>query len=90
MRRANILNRSLFEYNLRLRIYPTYLIEALRDAAEAPKELRKLFESKPVEAVSYSNISAEDLKQFEKFLEENKGKPRYRNVWDDLMLMLLS
>ena len=34
--------------------------------------------------VSKLDISAEDLAQFQKFLDDNKGKPRRRNVWDDL------
>ena len=69
---------------MRLRIYQGNAFEALLDATDAPKELRKFFESSPVSEVSKLDISAEDLAQFQKFLDDNKGKPRRRNVWDDL------
>ena len=84
LRAARILNRSLFEYHLRLRIYQANATEALCDAADAPKELRKFFESRPVSEMSKLNISAEDLVQFQKFIDDNQGKLRRRNVWNDL------
>jgi len=84
LRAAKILNRSLFEYHLRLRIYQRDAAEALRDAADAPKELRRFLETKPVSDVAKFDISADELIQFEAFLAENQGKPRSRNVWQDV------
>jgi len=84
LRAAKILNRSLFEYHLRLRIYQGDALEALRDATEAPKELRRFLETKPVSDVARFDISADELIQFEAFLAENQGKPRSRNVWQDV------
>jgi len=84
LRAAKILNRSLFEYHLRLRIYQVDASEALRDATDAPKELRRFFESSPVSDVAKLDISAEELAEFETFLKEHEGKPRSRKVWQDL------
>jgi len=84
LRAAKILNRSLFEYHLRLRIYQADASEALRDATDAPKELRRFFESTPVSDVAKLDISAEDLAEFEAFLKEHEGKPRSRRVLEDL------
>ncbi len=81
---AKILNRSLFEYHLRLRIYRSDASEALREATEAPKELRRFRETKPVSDVAKFDISPDDLIQFEAFLAQNQGKPRSRNVWQDV------
>jgi hypothetical protein len=84
LRAAKILNRSLFEYHLRLRIYQGDASEALRDATEAPKELRRFLETKPVSDVAKFDISADELIQFEAFIVKNQGKPRSRNVWQDV------
>jgi hypothetical protein len=84
LRSAKMLGRSLFEYHLRLRIYQVAPAEALRDATDAPKELRRFLESEPVSEVSKLDISPEAIAEFEAFIENNKGKPRPRNVWHDL------
>ncbi len=84
LRAARVLNRSLFEYHLRLRIYQADPSEAVRDATDAPKELRRFFESTPVRDVKELDMSPEDVAEFEAFLKEHEGKPRSRNVWQDL------
>jgi hypothetical protein len=84
LRAAKVLGRSLMEYQLRLGIYKIDSAEAVRDVEQAPKELRKFLEGRPTESLAIFNLSAEAEESLATFMESNKGKPRSRNIADDI------